>query len=90
MIAAEPTAGVDIAAKELIYAELARQRAQGLPMIVCSTDLTDLVRVCTRVIALADGVAVAEFAGDDISEDNILRAVLHRDASRPEGDEGDD
>jgi ABC-type sugar transport system ATPase subunit len=89
LIAAEPTAGVDIAAKELIYAELARQRAQGLPMIVCSTDLTDLVRVCTRVIALADGVAVAEFAGDDISEDNILRAVLHRDASRPEGDEGD-
>jgi ABC-type sugar transport system ATPase subunit len=89
LIAAEPTAGVDIAAKELIYAELARQRAQGLPMIVCSTDLTDLVRVCTRVIALADGVAVAEFAGDDISEDNILRAVLHRDASRQEGDEGD-
>jgi ribose transport system ATP-binding protein len=89
LIAAEPTAGVDIAAKELIYHELVRQRSDGLPMIVCSTDLTDLVRICTRVIALADGVPVAEFAGADISEDNILRAVLHRDASREEGDKSD-
>ena len=85
LIAAEPTAGVDVAAKELIYAELTRQRDLGLPMIICSTDLTDLVRTCTRVIALADGQAVAEFAGDEISEDSILRAVLHRDAAQQEG-----
>jgi ribose transport system ATP-binding protein len=85
LIAAEPTAGVDVAAKELIYTELIRQRDLGLPMIICSTDLTDLVRTCTRVIALADGQAVAEFAGDEISEDSILRAVLHRDAAQQEG-----
>lgn len=85
LIAAEPTAGVDVAAKELIYQELIRQRDQGLPMIICSTDLTDLVRTCTRVIALADGQAVAEFAGDEISEDSILRAVLHRDVAEQEG-----
>jgi ABC-type sugar transport system ATPase subunit len=85
LIAAEPTAGVDVAAKELIYTELIRQRDQGLPMIICSTDLTDLVRTCTRVIALADGQAVEEFAGDEISEDSILRAVLHRDAAQQEG-----
>jgi ABC-type sugar transport system ATPase subunit len=85
LIAAEPTAGVDVAAKELIYQELIRQRDLGLPMIICSTDLTDLVRTCTRVIALADGHAVGEFVGGEISEDNILRAVLHRDAARQEG-----
>ena len=90
LITAEPTAGVDVAAKELIYAELIRQRENGLPLLVCSTDLTDLVRVCTRVIALADGEAVAEFEGDDISEDNVLRAVLHRDAAGQEGGRDDD
>jgi ribose transport system ATP-binding protein len=90
LIAAEPTAGVDVHAKELIYAELVRQRERGLSLLVCSTDLTDLVRTCTRVIALSDGVAVAEFEGAEISEDNILRAVLHRDAAGQEGDSEDD
>jgi ribose transport system ATP-binding protein len=89
LIAAEPTAGVDVHAKELIYAELVRQRERGLSLLVCSTDLTDLVRTCTRVIALSDGVAVAEFEGAEISEDNILRAVLHRDAAGQEGDSED-
>jgi ABC-type sugar transport system ATPase subunit len=90
LIAAEPTAGVDVHAKELIYAELVRQRERGLSLLVCSTDLTDLVRTCTRVIALSDGAAVAEFEGAEISEDNILRAVLHRDAAGQEGDSEDD
>jgi ABC-type sugar transport system ATPase subunit len=90
LVATEPTAGVDVGAKELIYRELIRQRLAGLPMIVCSTDVTDLVRVCTRVLALSGGEIVAEFAGDEITEDNILRAVLHSDAGQSDGNAPDE
>lgn len=81
LVAAEPTAGVDVHAKELIYRELIRRRDQGLSLIICSTDLLDLVRVCSRVIALADGKMIGEFEGDQITEDNILSLVLHRDTA---------
>jgi ribose transport system ATP-binding protein len=80
LVVSEPTAGVDIRAKDLIYRELLEQRRLGLPLVVCSTDITDLVRTCTRVIALSDGEAVAEFEGAELTEDNILRVILHRDA----------
>jgi ABC-type sugar transport system ATPase subunit len=81
LVTAEPTAGVDVHAKSRIYDELARQRENGLPVIVCSTDLSDLVQTCTRVIALSDGVVVAEFEGADVNEDNMLRVILHSAAA---------
>jgi ribose transport system ATP-binding protein len=81
LIAAEPTAGVDVHAKELIYDELNRQRDAGLPVIVCSTDITDLVKTCNRVIVLSEGRAVGEFHGSDVTEDNILRLALHKEVT---------
>lgn len=81
LVAAEPTAGVDVHAKELIYEELVRQRERGLPIIVCSTDIMDLVKTCTRVIVLSRGRPVGEFYGVDVTEDNILHLALHRDSA---------
>jgi ABC-type sugar transport system ATPase subunit len=81
LILADPTAGVDIVAKERIYEELLTQREAGLPLLVCSTDITDLVRTCSRVIALDGGRAVAEFHGPAVTEENILRHILHSSAA---------
>jgi ribose transport system ATP-binding protein len=76
LILAEPTAGVDIGAKALIYNYLRREAAAGTVMIVCSSDATDLTEVCTRVIALRNGEIVGELHGEDITEDAITRSIL--------------
>lgn len=76
LVLAEPTAGVDIGAKSLIYSHLRAAAADGLPIIVCSTDAMDLEQLCTRVLVLADGRLKAELTGADIEEDTINRAVL--------------
>ena len=76
LILAEPTAGVDIGAKALIYNYLRKEAAAGTVMIVCSSDVTDLIEVCTRVIALRNGRIAAELTGDNINEDAMLRSIL--------------
>jgi len=81
-VLAEPTAGVDIHARERIYRALSEQRDRGTPIIVCSTDISDLVHTCDRVIALDGGRAVAEFTGPEITEDAILREILHGSADK--------
>jgi ribose transport system ATP-binding protein len=76
LLLAEPTAGVDIGAKSLIYTHLRAAAADGLPIVVCSTDAMDLEQLCTRVLVLADGRLKAELTGTDVNEDTINRAVL--------------
>lgn len=76
LLLAEPTAGVDIGAKSLIYAHLRAAAANGLPIVVCSTDAMDLEQLCSRVLVLADGRLKAELTGADINEDTINHAVL--------------
>lgn len=76
LLLAEPTAGVDIGAKSLIYTHLRAAAAEGLPIIVCSTDAMDLEQLCTRVLVLADGRLKAELTGTEINEDTINHAVL--------------
>jgi ribose transport system ATP-binding protein len=76
LILAEPTAGVDIGAKALIYNYLRREAAAGTVMIVCSSDVTDLTEVCTRVIALRNGEIVGVLDREEITEDAITRSIL--------------
>jgi ribose transport system ATP-binding protein len=76
LLLAEPTAGVDIGAKALIYNYLRKEAAAGTVMIVCSSDVTDLIELCTRVLALRNGRVVAELTAENINEDAMLRSIL--------------
>jgi ribose transport system ATP-binding protein len=76
LVLSEPTAGVDIGAKALIYNYLRKEAAAGTVMIVCSSDITDLIELCTRVIGLRNGRVVTEVTRRDINEDGLLRAIL--------------
>jgi ribose transport system ATP-binding protein len=76
LLLAEPTAGVDIGAKSLIYTHLRAAAAEGLPIVVCSTDAMDLEQLCDRILVLADGTVKAELTGADINEDTIDHAIL--------------
>jgi ribose transport system ATP-binding protein len=76
LVMAEPTAGVDVATRPVIYDLIREQASQGLGVIVCSTDLLELEQLCTRVIVLRDGAAIDTFAGEEITEERILRATL--------------
>jgi ribose transport system ATP-binding protein len=75
MLLSEPTAGVDIGARQALYDTLRQQAEQGLAVIVCSSDVQDLLAVCTRVLVLRDGQLARELHQDRITTGAIVSAM---------------
>jgi ribose transport system ATP-binding protein len=65
IILAEPTVGVDIGAREDIYAQLREACSQGQSVLVASSDLEEISLLCDRVFVLRYGRVVAELESED-------------------------
>ena len=72
----EPTRGVDIGAKVEIYGEINALAQSGLPVILYSSELLELIGMCDRVVVIRSGKVSAILAGDDITEEKILEKAL--------------
>jgi len=71
----EPTRGVDVGARKDIYALIDELRREGLAVIVCSSDLEEILEVSDRVLVFAKGNVVAELAGATATEETLLAAA---------------
>jgi ribose transport system ATP-binding protein len=49
--------------------------AGGLGVLMISSELEELVEGSSRVVVMRDGERVGELRGEDISQDNIIRAM---------------
>ena len=77
----EPTRGVDVATKAEIYRIVSDLAKAGLGVLVVSSELEELVGICSRVLVMREGEIVAEVAGQDATERELLRhAVAPTDA----------
>jgi ribose transport system ATP-binding protein len=72
LIMAEPTAGVDVGAREALYGLLRERAGEGLGILISSSDVEDLTAVCDRVLVLRGGVVRAELSGDAIAAARII------------------
>ena len=74
LILDEPTRGVDIGAKQLIHEVIAELADKGIPIILISSDLPELVELSDRVKIIRNGHFIHEFQ-EDFNEDKILLAA---------------
>jgi len=75
LILAEPTAGVDVGTRQAIYELIGDLADRGLAVVVASTDTTDLIALCSRVVVLSRGEQCAELVGAEITEHSLLAAM---------------
>ena len=75
LLLCEPTAGVDIATRIALYRLIADQAERGLGVIVSSSDVGDLLAMCTRVLVLRDGVIARELLGERLTESMLHHAI---------------
>ena len=75
LILDEPTRGIDIGAKAEIQALVNELAADGLGVLMISSELEELVEGSTRVVVLRDGRDVVELDGPRVPADAILRAM---------------
>jgi len=69
----EPTQGVDVGAREGIYAAVASIAASGAGVVICSSDEQELSRICSRVLVLRDGRVAVDLQGDALTEQAIIK-----------------
>lgn len=72
----EPTAGIDIASKFEIYAELRRLADAGAAVLICSTDFQEVGQVADRVVVMRSGRVVGEVEGKLATEHQLLKMEM--------------
>jgi ribose transport system ATP-binding protein len=78
----EPTRGVDVGAKAEIHALLERMAADGLAVLVVSSDLRELMSVCDRILVLSKGALAGELPRERFDEEAIL-AMAYQEYMQP-------
>ena len=68
----EPTHGIDVDGKEEIYDLMGELADQGKGVIFISSEFTELVGACNRVIVMREGRLVDELEGDAISDSALV------------------
>jgi ribose transport system ATP-binding protein len=69
----EPTRGIDIGAKTQIYHLLRRLSAEGVGVIMISSELPEVVGVCDRVLVMYEGRQCGILEGGQIDEKSIIQ-----------------
>jgi ABC-type sugar transport system ATPase subunit len=78
----EPTQGVDIGAKASIYARVAEAAANGMAILVASSDADELAHLCDRVLVMRAGTVSTELAGDALTEERLVAETLGATSQR--------
>jgi ABC-type sugar transport system ATPase subunit len=68
----EPTRGVDVGAKAEIHRLLSDLAAAGMGILMSSSELTDLLGVCDRVLVMFRGRLVAELPRSEATEERVI------------------
>jgi ABC-type sugar transport system ATPase subunit len=75
LILDEPTRGVDIGAKQEIYAFIRTLVTEGMSIILISSEMEEILRLSDRVLVMRQGRIVATLDHHEASEASIMRAA---------------
>jgi ribose transport system ATP-binding protein len=86
LILNEPTRGIDVNAKSEIYHFVQSLAESGIACLVISSELEEIIGLCSRVLVMQSGRITGELTKDDINEETImLYAVGLQDAGKTNG-----
>jgi rhamnose transport system ATP-binding protein len=71
----EPTKGIDIGSKAAVHEFMAELAAEGLAVIMVSSEIPEILGMSDRVIVMREGRMVAEFPRDGLDPERLVRAA---------------
>jgi ribose transport system ATP-binding protein len=72
----EPTRGIDVAAKDIIYQLLRDLAGQGKAVLMVSSELSELMALCDRILVMSAGQIAAEFLPGQWTQEKITQAAF--------------
>jgi rhamnose transport system ATP-binding protein len=67
----EPTRGIDVGAKEEVFQLIGQMLAEGLAIVLVSSDMLEVVGICDRVLVLHERRVVGQLARAEATEERI-------------------
>jgi ribose transport system ATP-binding protein len=83
LIIDEPTRGIDIGTKQQMYQFIRDLAAEGRAIIVISSEMQEVIGLADRVLVMRRGRIAGELAGQDATEDAIVRLAMGVGQSAP-------
>lgn len=71
----EPTRGIDVGAKQEIYAEINKLAKTGLAIVLVSSELPEVLGLSDRVMVLHEGRVTGEFLRKDATPEKVMAAA---------------
>lgn len=71
----EPTRGIDVGAKQEIYAEINRLAKEGMAIVLVSSELPEVLGLSDRVIVLHEGRVTGEFTRSTATPEKVMAAA---------------
>lgn len=69
----EPTKGIDVGAKQEIYALINRLTEEGKSILLISSDMEEILGMSDRIIVLYEGRTSGELDREQFTQENVLR-----------------
>ena len=81
LILDEPTRGIDVGAKAEVHTIIAELAAEGIGIILISSDLPEVLAMSDRVLVMREGRAMAIFDRKDATQEAVMTAAMGQSAA---------
>jgi rhamnose transport system ATP-binding protein len=75
LIIDEPTRGIDVGTKAEVHRLMSELAAQGLAVLMISSELPEVLGMADRVLVMHEGRLVRELTRDEADEESVVRAA---------------
>lgn len=76
LILDEPTRGIDVGAKREIYTIINKLAEEGKSILMISSELPELLKMCDRIYVMNQGRIVGELSGDTATAENVMTCIM--------------
>ena len=71
----EPTKGIDIGSKSAVHAFMSELAAQGLAVIMVSSELPEILGMSDRIVVMREGHMIGTFDRAHVTAESLVRAA---------------
>ncbi len=79
MILDEPTRGIDVGTKTEIQKLILELASQGKSIVFISSEIEEMLRVCSRMVVLRDSNKICELSGSKLGQNEIMETIAGGD-----------
>jgi len=85
MILDEPTRGIDVGAKAEVHAMISELAAEGIGIILISSDLPEVLAMSDRVLVMREGRQMAILNRNEANQESVMTAAMGQTPAWPTG-----